>query len=138
MRTYSELIKIDDFLDRIRYLQTGGTVGDRTFGGNRTLNQILYQSPEWRSTRRSIVLRDNGCDLAHEDHPIFSKTLIHHIEPITEWDVIHRSDKIFDPENLITISFETHQIVHWEKEETISRMGYVERKPFDTCPWKGV
>lgn len=134
-RTYSKLMEISKFIDRIKYLQTCGVIGDQTFGGSRRLNQILYTSPEWRSLRRSIILRDEGLDLAHPDHPIFDKILIHHIEPITESDIIHRSEKIFDPENLVSTSFKTHQMIHWGfvKED----VGYKERTPYDTCPWKG-
>lgn len=138
MRTYSELIQIKDFVDRIRYLKLEGSVGNRTFGGSRPLNQILYTSPEWRSIRRKVILRDKGLDLAHSDHPIESRIYVHHIEPIEDTDIIYRTSKIFDLENLISASFDTHQIIHWGNIEDIIQSEIVERKPYDTCPWKGV
>lgn len=137
MKTYTELMSIPSFEGRIQYLQTEGVIGDRTFGGSRSLNQLLYRSPEWRSLRRKVILRDGGFDLAHPDHLITGRIYIHHIEPINEWDVIHRTKRIFDMENLVSVSFDTHNMIHWGKEEDI-RTDYVERKPYDTCPWKGV
>lgn len=136
-RTYSELIRIRDFNERILYLQTDGIVGTETFGGNRILNQILYKSPEWRSTRRKIILRDDGCDLAHDDYPIGGRIYIHHIDPITEEDIYTRRYKIFDPENLVSVSFDTHQIIHWGGHSDSYYRDFVERRPNDTCPWKG-
>lgn len=137
MRTYTELITIPSFEDRIRYLQTGGVIGDRTFGGSRVLNQTLYRSPEWKALRRKVILRDNGYDLAHPDYLIGGEIYIHHIEPISEWDLIHRTRKVFDMNNLISASFDTHNMIHWGNETNI-KTEYTERKPYDTCPWKGV
>lgn len=137
IRTYDELIQIKKFSDRIRYLKTEGFIGDRTFGGNRRLNQILYKSYEWKSIRRKIILRDEGYDLAHKDHLIVGKIYIHHLNPISESDIIYRSEKIFDPQNLVSVSFDTHQLIHWGKVEDCNRSEYFERKPYDTCPWKG-
>ena len=53
---YSELIRLTRFIDRYRYLKLNGKVGDETFGYDRYLNQILYQSSEWRRFRRNIVI----------------------------------------------------------------------------------
>ena len=71
MKTYSELIQIPTFIERFRYLKLSGKVGEDTFGFDRWLNQIFYRSPEWRDVRTEVLLRDNGCDLSHEEHPIF-------------------------------------------------------------------
>lgn len=137
MRTYTELITIPSFEERIRYLQTCGVIGDRTFGGSRVLNQTLYRSPEWKALRRKVILRDNGYDLAYPDYLIGGEIYIHHIEPISEWDLIHRTRKVFDINNLISASFDTHNLIHWGNEANI-KTEYTERKPYDTCPWKGV
>lgn len=63
IRTYSELISIDDYYDRYRYLQLGGKVSDATFDRLRYINQAFYNSYQWRKLRRKIIIRDNGCDL---------------------------------------------------------------------------
>lgn len=137
-KTYRELMSINSFDERIRYLQTGSIIGERTFGSNRRMNQILYTSPEWKSIRRKVILRDNGFDLGHEDYPIAGRIVIHHIEPISEEDIYTRSYKIFDPENLISCSFHTHQVIHWGIEDDSRYKEVIERTPNDTCPWKGV
>ncbi len=134
IRTYSELIKIPDYLERFRYLKLDGQVGIDTFGHNRYLNQILYHTPEWKRFRRDIILRDNGCDLAHEDFEIYGKIIIHHINPITIDDILYRDPMIFDPENVISTSLITHNAIHYG-DETLLTTGPVERTPYDTCPW---
>lgn len=139
MRTYSELISIPSYEDRFRYLSLGGRVGADTFGCHRYLNQVLYASPEWRRFRNQIIVRDNGCDLAHLDHEISqfgNKILIHHINPLTIEDIVNRSPSIFDPENVITTVFNTHQAIHYGDEKYLSFNTFVARKPNDTCPWR--
>ncbi len=135
-RSYSELILLPSFKERFDYLQLKGNVCDATFGGHRYLNQMLYRDPEWKSVRRGIIIRDNGCDLAHPDYElIFQSAFVHHMNPITIEDILQRDPKVFDPENLITVSFNTHQAIHYGSEDLLPK-DPVERKPFDTCPWK--
>lgn len=136
IKTYSELILLPTFLERFNYLKIGGEVGRATFGHERYLNQILYNSHEWRRFRRDIVLRDNGMDLAFDDpdYEIFGKIIVHHIDPITVEDVLKRHPKIFDPENVICTSMNTHNAIHYG-DETLVKIDYVERRPNDTCPW---
>lgn len=134
-KTYQELLKLDSFEDRFDYLRTNGTVGDITFGGHRSLNQILYQTPQWRSTRREVILRDNGCDLAHKDHPISGSIYVHHINPITIDDILKDRPCVFDLGNLVSISFRTHNAIHYGSKESIPS-GLVVRSKNDTCPWK--
>lgn len=137
-KTYSELIKIPSYEGRFKYLSIGGGVGTSTFGSHRYLNQILYGSSEWKTFRQQIIVRDNGCDLAHEDHPIFkgAKLLIHHINPITVDDILNRSPKIFDPENVITTVFDTHQAIHYGDDSFLRANTFANRRPNDTCPWR--
>lgn len=134
-RSYSELVKLPRFIDRYRYLKLNGTIGDKTFGYDRYLNQILYQSTEWRRFRRNIVIRDNGCDLATPGHEIQGKILIHHINPIILRDIEQRDTKVFDPENVISTSLLTHNAIHYG-DESILITEPIERRPNDTCPWK--
>lgn len=134
-KTYSEAIAIPDYLERFRYLKLSGKVGVDTFGHDRYLNQILYSSPEWKRFRRDIILRDQGCDLGHEDYEIYGKILIHHINPITIDDVLRRDPSIFDPENVISTTMLTHNAIHYG-DENLLMTGPIERRPNDTCPWR--
>ena len=135
IKTYSELIKLPTFIERFRYLKLSGKVGEQTFGHERHLNQVLYRSSEWKQFRRDIILRDFGCDLACEGFDIVEKILIHHINPITVEDVLNRAKSIFDPENVITTSFDTHNAIHFG-DESLLCISPIERRPNDTCPWK--
>ena len=86
-KNYLELCEIKTFEDRLDQLSLFGQVGSETFGGDRYLNQILYNSPEWRSFRKHVVIRDNGCDLGIEDYSIKTKIIIHHMNPISLEDL---------------------------------------------------
>lgn len=134
-KSYSILIRFNNFEDRFEYLSLLGLVGDITFGGHRYLNQMLYQSEEWKSTRREVILRDKGCDLAHGDFPINGSIYIHHINPITIDDILERHPCVFDLDNLICTSFKTHNAIHYGRIDELSR-GLVERRKNDTCPWR--
>lgn len=134
-RSYSELIKFPSFEERFRYLSRDGIIGEPTFGGHRYLNQNFYQTEEWKRTRREIILRDNGCDLAHEGYPIFQNIFIHHINPITIEDIIEKRPCIFDLENLVCCSFKTHNAIHYGSEDISSKDPVIRRRN-DTCPWR--
>lgn len=135
IKTYSELITLSTFEERYRYLRLGGSVGKETFGYDRYLNQILYHSDEWKRFRRDIIIRDNGCDLAMSGFDIFNRALVHHINPITIEDVINCNPMIFDPENVITTTHNTHQAIHYGDEGLLIRAP-TERSKNDTCLWK--
>ena len=135
IRTYSELITIPTFEERFEYLKLNGSVGLETFGHDRYLNQILYNSPEWRRFRPEIIVRDNGCDLACEGYEIFGKILIHHINPITAKDILNRNPKVFDQENVITTVHNTHNAIHYG-DENLLITAPIERNRNDTCPWR--
>ena len=135
IKTYSELIKLRTFEERYRYLRIGGAVGRDTFGHDRYLNQILYNSAEWKRCRREIIIRDNGCDLASEGFEIFGRILIHHINPITIEDVVNRNPIVFDPENLISTTHNTHNAIHYG-DESLLITAPIERTKNDTCPWR--
>lgn len=135
IKTYSELITFSTFEDRFEYLQLKGIVGQETFGFDRYLNQILYNSKEWKSLRNKIIVRDNGCDLALDGFEIYGRILIHHINPITIDDVIKRRGIVFDPENLICVTHNTHNAIHYG-DKSLLITGPIERRANDTCPWK--
>lgn len=135
MRTYSELIKLNTFRERYEYLKLNGSVGEETFGIDRYLNQKFYRSDEWRNIRNKIIIRDNGCDLADPERPLDGRVYIHHMNPITVVDVIHHSDFLVNPDYLVCCSYDTHQAIHFGNEDNLF-FELVERKPYDTCPWR--
>ena len=135
IRTYSELIMIPTFEERFEYLQLKGSVGKDTFGYDRYLNQVLYRSPEWKRLRNQIIIRDGGCDLACDGYDIYSKVLIHHMNPITVEDVLARSRKVFDPDNLVCVSHSTHNAIHYG-DVYLLVTGPIIRTKNDTCPWR--
>ena len=135
IRTYSELITFPTFEERYRYLRLGDRVGQETFGFDRYLNQIFYKSPEWKSLRRDIIIRDSGCDLAMPDREINSRILIHHMNPIRVDDILKRSDYLLNPEYLICVTKTTHDAIHYGDETSLITVPR-ERTKNDTCPWK--
>ena len=135
IRTYSELITIPTFEERYNYLKLNGIVGKETFGYDRYLNQLLYRSSDWRSFRDRIIIRDNGCDLACEGFELQSRIIIHHIDPITVEDIINKHPKVFDSENVVSTSHNTHLAIHYGDKNLIS-IGPINRHKNDTCPWK--
>lgn len=135
IKSYKELIKLKTFEERLRYLQLNANVGIETFGSGRWLNQRLYHSSLWADVKNEIILRDNGCDLGLEGYEIRGHIYIHHLNPITKEDALNNSSKLYDPNNLICVSFDTHQSIHYGSEcAALSQL--IERRPNDTCPWK--
>lgn len=135
IRTYSELSKLATYKERYEYLKLSGKVGNETFGFDRYLNQQLYRSAKWKKVRDLVLIRDGGCDLGIEDREIFGKALIHHMNPITEYDIKTMDEKIFNPEYLITVSHITHNAIHYG-DSTLLVSDPVIRKPGDTCLWR--
>jgi hypothetical protein len=135
-RSYKELLRLPTFKERYEYLRLQGKVGKETFGFDRYMNQALYTSSEWKRFRNQIIIRDNGCDLADPDRPIKGdRIIIHHINPLTIEDLEKRSDLIFDPNNVVCTSYNTHQAIHFS-DESLLPLDPIERRPGDTCPWK--
>lgn len=133
--SYSELITLPTFTERYRYLRKSGIVGEETFGSHRYLNQLLYTSPEWRRVRNNVIIRDNGCDLGMEGYEIRDRVYIHHINPISSDDILNRSPALFDMDNLICVSFNTHQAIHYGDESLLPIISFTERMPGDTKLW---
>lgn len=135
LRTYKELQQLQTFDERFAYLQLHGHIGKETFGYDRYLNQQFYRSKEWKDIRRIVILRDHGCDLGIMDRTITGRIYIHHMNPITREDLINGSDLVLNPNYLICVSSMTHEAIHYgDKDLLIS--DYVERSPYDTCPWR--
>lgn len=139
IRTYSELKSFPTFLERYNYLRLTKRVGQETFGSDRYLNQVFYHDRAWKAVRDYVCYRDsNGddiCDLGIQDRPITGQIYVHHMNPITEEDILNRADSILDPEFLIAVSFDTHNAIHYGDERLLIREPIV-RVPNDTCPWR--
>ena len=135
IRTYSELITLPTFEERYRYLKLTGRVGEDTFGFDRYLNQIFYQSDEWKSIRDYVIVRDGGCDLGIPDREIYGRILVHHMNPIRQEDILRRSKFLLDPEYLICTIKNTHDAIHYG-DESLLILAPIERTKNDTCPWR--
>lgn len=136
IRTYSELSELTTFEERFEYLRLDGRVGADTFGFDRIFNQMFYRSAEWKAIRREVIIRDNGCDLGIEGREIYGQRfIIHHLNPISLEDIERKADILLDPEYLITTTHGTHNAIHYGDAGLLIR-GPVERRQFDTCPWR--
>ena len=135
IRTYSELSQLATFEERYRYLRLGGRVGKETFGFDRWINQMFYKDPKWLKVRDIVIMRDNGCDLGIEGREIYSRIIVHHMNPITKADILDRSKFLLDPEYLICTVKNTHDAIHYGDENLLITLP-MERSPNDTCPWR--
>ena len=142
IRCYSELITIPSFVDRYEYLRLGGKVGEETFGFDRYLNQKFYTTDqEYLEARDFVIIRDTGrndyCqDLGMDSgHDIHSRIIVHHMNPITVEDIIHRTKYLLDPEYLICTIDNTHRAIHYG-DRSLLVTAPIERTKYDTCPWR--
>lgn len=136
IRTYKELSRLKTFKERYEYLKlSDGRVGADTFGHDRYLNQLFYQTKEWKHLRDQLIVRDNGCDLGIEGHDIYERIIVHHMNPITKSDILDHTDYLMNPDYLICTTHRTHNAIHYGDENLLLTMP-VERTKNDTCPWK--
>ena len=135
IRTYSELIELENFQLRYEYLKLSGKVGEETFGLDRYLNQIFYKSEEWSRLRDEVIIRDNGCDLGIDGREIQGCIIVHHMNPITIDDIVNRTEFLLNPEYLICTSKLTHDAIHYSNSDILIK-DHVERRKNDTSPWK--
>lgn len=144
LKTYSELIQLSTFEERLEYLRFHGRVGKDTFGFDRFLNQDFYLSREWKIFRNHIIVRDKGCDMGLPGYPLTDwimvngkrirvKIIVHHINPLTKEQILDHSSILFNPENAITVSMATHNFIHYGD---YTPKPFQDRSPNDTCPWK--
>lgn len=135
LRTYSELSRLRSFRERFEYLRLDGIVGVETFGFDRYLNQVFYNSDEWKAVRKTVIIRDNGCDLGMDGYDIHGKIIVHHMNPFSIDDVLHRKEELLDPEFLISTVLNTHNAIHYGDESLLPSAPIV-RTRNDTCPWR--
>lgn len=126
-KSYSESLQYENFGDRLNYL----ILLDGNVDSPRHMSNTFYKSKPWIQCRDDIIRRDLGMDLGVNGVEIDGKIIVHHINPITEEDILYNSSKLFNHENLIAVSVQTHNIIHYgyPKER------YVERQPNDTKLW---
>lgn len=134
IRTFAELLDFDTFEERLDYLRLGGSVGYATFGFDRYIGQDFYTSSAWKSVRREVIIRDNGCDLGMPDYPIHTELLIHHMNPISVSDILERPDWVVNPNYLITTTHRTHNAIHYGGRSPYPKV-VSERTPNDTKLW---
>lgn len=128
-------MQLRTFEERFEYLKLGGVVGRSTFGYDRYLNQIFYTSREWRHVRRDIIARDNGCDLGIPGRDIPDRIIVHHINPITMEDIESRNPIALDPNNLICVSHNTSNALHYSSASLLTTLPPT-RKKGDTKLWQ--
>lgn len=128
MRTYTELIMLDNYNDRLEYLK----LLDNNATSPRHMSEQFYKSNLWKHVRQTIIDRDLGFDLGVFGLYIDGVKMVHHINPINESDIIYQTSRLLDPENLITTSISTHNKIHYNTEE---REVWTERTPGDTKLW---
>ncbi len=111
----------------MEYLQ----LNDNNYNSPRDKSQTLFKSVAWQRTRLQIINRDLAFDLGVFGMYIYDRVIVHHINPVTMEDIMYESPSLFDPENLITVSHDTHNRIHYGTEDK----SYVERTPGDTIQW---
>lgn len=133
-KSYSELIKIPTWRERLEYLECHRNLCEETFGSKRYLNQVIYGSSEWKEVRLKVISRDLGYDLGIDGKTIIGPLIVHHINPITMEDILYNRWRIFDMDNLITTQTSSHRYIHYGipvPDETLTL-----RRQNDTIPWK--
>ena len=135
-KSYRNLILLPTFKERYEYLKLQGVVGESLFGFNRYMNQEFYTSREWRNFRNHIIARDLGCDMGLEDYEIQGRVIIHHINPLEIADFENSTDALFDPNNVVLVTFLTHEAIHFGDLNLIKTSRMADRMPNDTIPWR--
>lgn len=134
-RTYSQLILLPTLEERFEYLRLDGVVGEELFGYARYLNQVFYHSERWKDAKRDAILRDGGYDLGVKGWKIMGSIYVHHMNPVTLEQLKNDDPCLYDPENLISCSFKTHQAITYGSKALLPQPLII-RRPNDTCPWK--
>ena len=133
-RSYSELRRFTTFEERFEYLNLQGFVGEQTFGFDRWMNQQFYRSREWKLARDETIVRDQGRDLGIPGYEIYYGIMVHHMNPLSELDLVAGEECIVDPEFLITTTHRTHNAIHYGDASLLPRVP-VKREPGDTKLW---
>lgn len=131
IRTYSELITLPSFDERIKYLELWN---EPHIAPDRELYYRFLKSRGWIKFRNDIITRDFGSDLAVIGKIVNDKIIVHHINPITTEDLVNGNyEKLFGEENTVTTSLNTHNRIHYKVDEPTPIV--LERQPGDTTLW---
>lgn len=133
MKTYSELITIPSYVGRFNYLCLQDPVGIFNPKSNRQFFQNFYRSPEWLTARYFAITRDRGLDMAFPGY-ILSDVTVHHINPLTITIFEESPELALDPDNLISVSPQTHRAIHYGSERLLIDLPTIRRRG-DTTLW---
>lgn len=125
--SYSEMLTFKTFDERLNYLR----LSDKINESPRTMSNPFYHDPRWRACREAVILRDLGSEFGLMGYDITGNIIVHHINPLTEYDIENDLYKLFDPENLISVSIPVHNEIHYGKP----KIEFIERTPGDTKLW---
>lgn len=129
-KSYNELINLESYDERLAYLSTKGL---NPSNAERYLMNKFYKSDRWLYIKDKVIQRDLACDMGIENLFINEgPILVHHINPIFLEDIENDDPKILDMNNLITVSLNTHNAIHFYKKEISI---WKEREPGDTKLW---
>lgn len=134
-RCYSELMQLDTLEDRYEYLKLNGQVGEELFGYARYLNQEFYHGERWKEAKNLVIIRDQGYDLGTKGWRIMGHIYVHHMNPVTLKQLKDDDPDLYDPEFLISCSYNTHQAITWGNKSLLPKPMIV-RMPNDTIPWR--
>lgn len=135
VRNYTDLCRFGTIEERFEYLRLNGEVGEELFGYARYLNQEFYHGSRWYDARDRVIIRDGGYDLGVPGWKIAGNIYVHHMNPVTLEMLRNDDPLLYDPENLISCSYRTHQAVTLGLKELLPKPIIV-RRPNDTCPWR--
>lgn len=127
---YHDIIAIESFNERLKALHE--VAKGKPPVVDRYMAQQYFKSKEWERIREDVLARDLGYDLGVIDKKCDTALLVHHIDPITDHDIIYNTEKLTSLDNLITTQKSTHGEIHYGVKE---RVEYVERSPGDTKWW---
>lgn len=141
-KSYSEMLNFSSFDERFNYLALHQENFSYRLNDSHSVKQTMYQSKQWKMFKRKIIIRDDGCELGLDFMPINKSIYIHHINPITADDIIQNNYKVFDPENVVCVSYMVHYALHYADLSYIKKVLFqdevTERTKYDTCPWKRI
>lgn len=127
LKSYTEMIKLDGYDERLEYLR----LRDNPHMSPRNISLDFYKHRKWLATRDAIIKRDLSFELGVFGMYIHGPIYVHHINPVDESHIERWDDLLFDPNNLICCSHDTHMAIHYG----VKKDPYVERKPGDTKLW---
>lgn len=128
MINYLDVIKYDSYGDRLKVLQNAITDHDSPH----FMSNPFYKSHGWKVLRKEIIFRDLGYDLGVNGMYINGPIIVHHISLLTIQDIEEMNPKCLDPNNLISVSIETHNKIHYGFKDK----PYIEREEGDTDLWQ--